>query len=78
MGVPQNWWFIMDNPIKMDDLGVYTFILGNLHIAHLSVNHHGPGAAMKNHSISFCWNMQKTSEILASSDHRRTETWDLQ
>ena len=35
----------------MDDLGVYTFILGNPHIAHLSVNHHGPGAAMKKHSI---------------------------
>ena len=25
IGVPQNGWFIMDNPIKMDDLGVSLF-----------------------------------------------------
>ena len=31
MGVPKNWWFTKENPIKMDDL-LGTQILGSLHM----------------------------------------------
>ena len=31
IGVPQNGWFMMENPIKMDDLGGTT-IFGNIHM----------------------------------------------
>ena len=32
IGVPENVWFIMENPIKMDDFGG-TIIFGNTHIS---------------------------------------------
>ena len=32
IGVPQNGWFIRENHIKMDDLGVKPTIFGNTHM----------------------------------------------
>ena len=38
IGVPQNWWFTMENPIKFNDLGVDTTIFGNtqMFLSHFS------------------------------------------
>ena len=38
IGVPQDGWFIMKNPIKMDDLGGKPTIFGNTHLYNLMVN----------------------------------------
>ena len=35
IGVPQNGWFITENPIKMDDLGVHLFLETSICVHHL-------------------------------------------
>ena len=37
IAVPQNGWFIIENPIEMDGLGGTT-IFGNIHILPLKIN----------------------------------------
>ena len=53
---PQNGWLkIMENPIKMDDLG--TIIFGNTHIHPSSLEKSHPGR-------SGCWQSQGSDVIL--------------
>ena len=35
IGVPQNGWFVMENPIKMDDLGVSLFLETPIYLSYI-------------------------------------------
>ena len=45
IGIPQNGWFIKENPIKMDDLGGTT-IFGNIHIQYPIRNASSPASLL--------------------------------
>ena len=52
IGVPQNIWFIMENTIKMDDLGGTT-VFGNIHLFPHLLTNDPSNSSFNNRSASF-------------------------
>ena len=65
IGVPQNRWFIVETPIKMDDLEVYAPIFGN---THMSCSNHGSGKWRDKPLIFRKWHPFSTSMIRVCYD----------
>jgi len=59
IGVPQNEWFILKNPIKMDDLGVPLFSETSISLYHFQLFFKSRPSWLELGFIdrSFCWRM---------------------
>ena len=65
IGVPQNGWFIMESPIKMDDLGG-TIIFGNTHIYIYRCTVHG----MASDQGQWCHRVRPRPKFLQNDEKR--------